>query len=375
MGLKIKDKITGTITNADKADKADSVPWSGVENKPTKVALTDGASGSAAIISPITYIPVTEVKQSYVSWDGNCVAENVTPIGAALSNEHSANRLAFIGGDCIDVEYSSDGGKTWTDYGLSANQKTAFCTTEQDISVGRPTSQTEYTTDSRTRITINAVLNGKPYVYTASKKLLINICTSSPVEVLIEHKTDVDEAEWTTYNTYTLRGWSGWNDIPLILNTFGGSYSQISNIRHLRLTFKPISINTGSPKTCSVLGIRLFGSSDWIGASRVMNKGNMSSTGHLYSFDMNACAYFPAEVTATIFNGKLNGNASKDSMGQQISTTYVKSIASDGKNIKYTKGDGTVYTFAPSDTKVLTQSTEPTTQSTGDIWLKSTDLK
>jgi hypothetical protein len=36
---------------------------------------------------------------------------------------------------------------------------------------------------------------------------------------------------------------------------------------------------------------------------------NMARNGHLYSYDNNQNATFPAQVTATQFNGELNGNA------------------------------------------------------------------
>ena len=40
------------------------------------------------------------------------MAGGLTPIGSALSNEHSANRLAYINGDALAIEYSTDAGAT-----------------------------------------------------------------------------------------------------------------------------------------------------------------------------------------------------------------------------------------------------------------------
>jgi hypothetical protein len=51
----------------------------------------------------------------------------------------------------------------------------------------------------------------------------------------------------------------------------------------------------------------------------------MGNTGHLYAFDMGQNAYFPAQITATQFNGTLNG-AVKD-VGNGTSTTFAYSKA------------------------------------------------
>ena len=44
-------------------------------------------------------------------------------MGSALSNEHSANRLAYINGDALTIEYSTDAGATWTNFNYSATDK------------------------------------------------------------------------------------------------------------------------------------------------------------------------------------------------------------------------------------------------------------
>ena len=60
-------------------------------------------------------------------------------------------------------------------------------------------------------------------------------------------------------------------------------------------------------------------------------------------------------LTATQFNGKLNGNATsatkatQDSSGQQINTTYIKDVSISGTNLSYTKGDSTVTTTTVND--------------------------
>jgi hypothetical protein len=46
-------------------------------------------------------IPITGLSEGYLNWGGRNTVGSVTPIGMSLSNEHSANRLAFINGDSL----------------------------------------------------------------------------------------------------------------------------------------------------------------------------------------------------------------------------------------------------------------------------------
>lgn len=283
----------------------------GAANSATKLATGRTIGVDTAVTStPKSFngesnitIPINSVKESYLDWGGKGLSGNVSPIGMSLSSEHSANRLAFINGNALTMEYSSDGGSTYKDYGYSAADKSAFCTLSKDVPIGRTSGA--YTTSSRTRITISA----QPYVYTNPKKMLINVYSSGGMNVLIEYKTGASGAVWQTYGTYALSGWSGWNDIPLVLGTLGGGSGQTNNIWYLRMTFIMTSVMSSSNTIASVLGIRIFGTNDWSSASIGNNKGVMSSTGHLYSYDINANAVFPAGVTAATFTGSLSGNA------------------------------------------------------------------
>lgn len=54
------------------------------------------------------------------------------------------------------------------------------------------------------------------------------------------------------------------------------------------------------------------------------------------------------------FVGNLEGNATNDSAGQQINTTYIKGLSVSGKTITYTKGNGTTGTITTQDTTYST---------------------
>lgn len=262
------------------------------------IGLGTGATGTATSFDGtgnIT-IPVTDVKESYLSWGGKNSVGSVTPIGAALSSEHSANRLAYLNPAAIKVEYSNDAGSTWTDSGLGNSAKINFVTTSNGISVG---SNSTVTTSHRTRVTLTAQNGTTGYVYTRPRKMLINVSTAGHgLTVTIEAKTGVSGASWTTLGTYELNGWSGWNDIPMGISTFGGGTNQTGNYWYMRLTFANTSVNSSYTTTkSSIIGLRLFGDTCWTRTS------NMGETGHLYSYDSSQNATFPANVTAATFSG------------------------------------------------------------------------
>ena len=79
-------------------------------------------------------------------------------------------------------------------------------------------------------------------------------------------------------------------------------------------------------------------------------------------------------VTATTFSGNLSGNATtattattatKDSGGNNIESTYIKSLSISGTTITVTKGDNTTSTLSTQDTK----NTAGSTQSTSKLFL------
>ena len=233
--------------------------------------------------------------EATLTWGGKNIRGDVGPVGAALSAELSANRLALVNGNALTIEYSKDGGTTWNDYGLTDNDKSWLCTCYQDIPIGRVERSEKYTTNSKTRITIFA----QPYFYTNPKKLLVNMSVSGITELLIEYKKGTDNAEWETYSTTDVSGWSGWNDVDLQLSTLGGNSYQQDNTWYLRLTFSMKSVDEDYATTAYVRGLRLFGTNDWGSASEIAGKGNLSSTGHVYSYDVNANVTFPAVLAAT----------------------------------------------------------------------------
>ena len=311
-------------------------------------------------------------KEENLVWGGTNIVGSVSPIGMALSNEHSANRLAFISGDAITMEYSSNGGSTWTDYGYNNTTKSQFCTMGINIPIGRPDSTTAVTTQSKTRITFTCQDGTNQYVYTNPKKMLVNVSTAKPLSMLIEYRTGtnyLNDGAWSTFGTYTLQGWSGWNDIPLILGTLGGGKDQYGNNWQLRLTISVTEVHPSYSTTAFISGVRIYGDNAW----GVYN--NTARTGHLYAFDMGQNAVFPSNVQM-YSNKQVGWLSTTPTSGQVIVAngtggalktsgyTIAKSVPSDAKftdnNTTYTFANGTNgFTVTPSGGSAQTVTVTP----------------
>lgn len=298
---------------------------SGNAGSATKLATARSISLGTAVSSTATNfdgtgnitIPVTGVKEAYLTWGGKNIVGGVSPIGASLSSEHSANRIAFLNPAALTIEYSNDGGSTWTDAGLSNTSKINFVTRSEGITIG---SATTVTTNHRTRVTLTAQNgSGDPYVYIKPRKMLLNVNTvGHGIQVLIERKTGASGATWQTVGTYQLNGWSGWNDMPLDITTLGGGKTQTGNNWYLRLTFSTTSVHADYTSSKSqILGMRIFGDAAWTIPS------NMAGTGHLYSYDWEQTATFPNGINAKVFVE--NGTA--------LSSKYA--AASHGTHVTY----------------------------------------
>lgn len=285
-----------------------------------------------------------------LQWGGGSRAGSVSPVGMAVSSEHSANRLAFINPAALTYEYSADAGTTWTNYNIADSNKPKFCTEgwNYSLAIGRPDLTTDITVNSRTRVTISANDRENRYLYTSPKKLLIFVSSPRPISMLVERRTGtnfLNDGAWVTVNTYSLSGWSGWNDVPLNdVSNLGGGLNQTSNNWQLRLTFSVPEPDPDRLTTGAVQAIRLYGDNDWL------LQNNLAKTGHLYTFDMSQNATFPADVRATgnmkMQNGKQVSYLSATPTSGQILTAdgTAGGIKTTGYTIAKSVPSGAVFT-------------------------------
>lgn len=237
------------------------------------------------------------------------------PIESAHIDVLRANRLAFLPASGVKVEYSVDGGTTWVDYGATDDQKASlfamrmgsaasFCT-------GKHTKAAECTTKDQLRITVTPVDRYASvnmlylWVSVAGTSATVNISRSTigAKETFTDVRTDVP-----------ISGWSGPNEIRFNGGTFGGYEGQNYNAYSYRFTFKNKEDGKGS---VSVTDIRMYGPSAWTVPNSMMEKD------HIYNWDANQNVQFPAQVTATKFNGNSTGVVDYgDSNGSTIKVGY-----------------------------------------------------
>ena len=304
----------------------------------TKIGTsTVGSSTMPVYIKSGAPTAITSFPEAYLSWGGLPIEGDISPIDAACCSDFDHNKLAFLPADCITVEYTTDGGSTWIDYGASDVQKISLVTSGTAFYIGKGaasamdgTMTNSNCSNYQVRVTVSSInSSGTHKIYTTSKKLLINISSNGAsgckikmeTQTIGDYNNNVDT--WTTINTYNVSGYSAWNSIPLYFpagNTFGGFEDQTSKVAKLRLTLSITGVVNYSSQA-SILGLRLIGTSDWI------NPSIMSKTGHLYSYDAYQNAEFPAAVKATNF--RISGGTSSQFLkadGSVDSNTYLTGI-------------------------------------------------
>ena len=92
--------------------------------------------------------------------------------------ELGANRLAFMPADAITIEYSRDGGSTWTDYGPTDSQKiNLFNGLGASFTIGKATSGAGNIATNKYQLRVN-IYTGTGRVYTVLNKFVIYLSTS-----------------------------------------------------------------------------------------------------------------------------------------------------------------------------------------------------
>ena len=244
-----------------------------------------------------------EVKDTDIKWTNNIsVQDSLSTIEIAASNLHNANRFAFANIDGVKIEHSTDGGATFSEYsaGTYPQRKAKLISGITDgnggnFRIGDPVSGTKATVNDQLRITLNATGMG---IYTKINKLFLYVSTNGGLDCTVTVETAAYSTPDTYVNrgTYTLAGWPGWNSIPLYNNfRFNKNGSEVN----IRLTFKIGALNSNTSYTnyLTVYNIVALGETVWASPSI------MSKTGHLYDYDYQQNATFPANVTATKFIG------------------------------------------------------------------------
>ena len=236
-----------------------------------------------------------------VGWGGRAVAGGVSPVTAALIGAIGNNKFELCDPAGVKVEYSTDGGDTWEDYGCNDQNKIQLLSESlgTNLTIGKVWDRYA-TVNDRLRVTVTA---NDCNVYTMLKSILLNVSTngSSKCTVTVEQSLIGAQDDFAVISTNNLDGWTGWNEIPLE-KSFGGTQSQVYQTNSIRLTFQ-----AGQPPTSgeskgnlALLNLLFIGVTTW----RV--NSNIARFGHLYRYDYAGNATFPAEVAAQSFSGYAN---------------------------------------------------------------------
>lgn len=330
--------------------------------------------------------PKRTLYEAELKWGGGSIQGNTSPIDSAMMPIIGYNKTDCAKPAGITVEYSNDAGATWIDYGLSDRGKSNLVSMCGDSSVyiGGGTSIVQKTLDDQLRITVNATKCG---TYTALKKILIEISTNGAtgVKVLIEKAKGTAPTEFSEVGTYNIIGWSAWNSIDIGQVYFGGGTEQ--NMWVLRFTFSIGGLNTGGyTSALQVMHILFLGGTNWGTPSA------MARTGHLYTYDVQQNATFPANVKAATFTGSANELTStfdtwsvRDNISSGNSLTIIfskirrmfadlKALAFKDKVDKTDLSDAVQASLNKADTALQTAPVTSVNNKTGAVVLSASDV-
>lgn len=327
----------------------------GVANKLTtartinvKVGGTTGTAQSFDGSSNIT-IPVSGMGEAYLTWGGKNISGDISPIDAAASLQHSANKFELANPDGIIIEYSTDSGATWLEYSTNDEAKVNLVSAKGTWYQYGGSSTVSLS--GRLRVTLIA---SSMNVYTSLKKLLINCSTngSKGCTVIVETSKNGAETTFSTIGTYDISGYSGWNSIPCGFD-FGGESRLTRNTARIRLTFSHTSLGSSQKTNPKIGNINAIGTTNWACPSTI------ARTGHLYSYDYLGNATFPKNI---ITSGKITasegfvGNASTATLASTVtvgpgsSNAYGAIVVHNGNNL-YSAGNKVQYNYSTGDVK------------------------
>lgn len=321
-----KGNLTGKASKAT-ADASGNTITSTYETK---------SAASSKLAEAKSYTDTTTAnmnKESYLLWGGRNLAGTFGPLDASLVPELGANRLAFLPSSAVQLQTSTDGGSNWTSIANDAMERKMFANGGASLFIGNSTATGIDKTNYKSRVIITTTNE----VYSALNKFIIYVSTngSTGCHCKIEARTyenyETGNDVWTTFvERAELQGWSGYNviNLPYAMTTHGNSPEQYAQIKFtFGVDSHASSVNYGG---LIVNQIMAFGGVGWATPS------TMASTGHLYSYDHDKNASFPANVTAARFNGPLQGNAasatraSLDADGNSIVSTYATKTELEG---------------------------------------------
>lgn len=246
-------------------------------------------------------ITANTMYEANLLWGGSNKTKEYSPVDGAMMSELSANIMAFPKHAGISVEYSRDGGVTWQDYGATDEQKVNIFTRDYAFYCGKSYPDGLLTTVGyQLRITITPAVCD---LYTNLNKIIMNVttngakncwCTFKGLKSKYVAEGNEDDTYYDTIvNKAVIDGWPSYNVLNFnqIRTSLSTSESSHANYYYrLRLIFGYDSIYSSSYPGLFVTQLRFFGDGRYILPS------NLARNNHLYSYDWQQNASFPAKV-------------------------------------------------------------------------------
>lgn len=270
-------------------------------------------------------ITANTMYEANLLWGGRNITNSFSPIDAGMMPELSANVMAFPKPAGISVEYSRDGGVTWIDYEATDEQKVNVFTTSSSLYCGKSYPDgLPVTVGFQLRITITPANCG---LYTKLNKIITQVAKDGVGDCWftfkgLQSKEVVDGNEDDTYydtivNKAVVSGSAGYNVVNFntIQTATNTTTTHANHYYRLRLIFGYDTINISSGKGLYILQLRFYGNGRWVVPS------NLAKSNHLYSYDWQQNALFPAKVESKeIINFDIN-NIEPTQTGSSVSKT------------------------------------------------------
>ncbi len=333
----------------------------------TKVGTaTVGSAYLPVFLSAGVPTAVSGIAEGYLAWGGRSISGDFGPLDAALVPELGANRFAGAKPEGITVEYSTDGGTTWKDYGATDAQKLQLTMGGNVVSsfvIGKgSTASPHRTAGAGLRITFDT---GKCKIYTYLKKILMLISSNGSVgcTVKMERALKSTPSVWVNAGTYNLSGWSGWNVLGIAGFTTYGNNAE-SQYGRIRFTFSHTG-NTSAYDGLEVYSIQGFGGVGWATPT------TLAKTGRVYSYDYEQNVTFPARITATQVASNVATGIAPFVVSSTTKVANLNADLLDGYHAGYENGQIPVYVSFPSHARLVDLGyNDQSTQTDNEAYLK-----
>lgn len=283
-----------------------------------------------------TYSSNNSYYESYLKFGGPNLYDSYSPIDASIMPELSANRFDFGNPRGVTIEYSNDGGATWSSYGAHDASKVELISSSYKMPwfvIGK--TKSENPANDMLRVTIKTGPDNGINCYTMLNKFCIYCSTNGSQDCYCTIQKALEATPENFIDIATkvpIGGWPGYNviNVPEFRTYRSAAYTQYGRIRF-------VFGNSGNNSTScglSVIKIKAFGGVGWYTPS------NMAANGFPYRIADNSNVEFSSPISSPIFSGttsgttfygNLSGNATSSTTADKtVGTLTINGVAYDG---------------------------------------------